>query len=160
MHISGPVVKLIAQLRSGARWSVRMKDERTALSALPRDISRPKRLGKAVRLRRGYYPRGCPLEWPEVIDGDLAENKRIWWLLSLHKDSTSPIQMSSPIEADSSQSCLLCCPPGHMPGRLPAKAALFAEYGPCRLPGCAGHVCHVVWAACTGAATAPPLISQ
>ena len=52
----------------------------------------------------------------------------------MHSDPTGPIQTRSPITAGSPQSCLLCCQPELMPGRLPAGSALFAEYKPCRLP--------------------------
>ena len=76
------------------------------------------------------------------------------------RGSASPIQTLSPVTAGAPQSCLLCCQPEPMHGKLPARSAPFAEFRPCRLPDCIGHVFHMVWEACAGAATAPPPNSQ
>ena len=127
--------KLIAQPWSDARWPARMRYECTALSALSEDIRRPKRLGRALRLRRGYYPRGCPLEWPEVIDGVFANHKRGWWLLSCTEAPPVPFRRVSPsFLAISSLACFVAslslCPGGY----LPDQQAPFAEYRRCRLP--------------------------
>ena len=127
--------KLIAQPWSDARWSARMRYERTALSALPEGISRPRRLGRALRLRHGNYPRGCPLEWPEVIDGVFANHKRGWWLLSCTDAPPVPFRRVSPsFLAVPSLACFVVslnlCPGGY----LPDQQAPFAEYRRCRLP--------------------------
>ena len=112
--------KLIAQPWSDARWPARMRYECTALSALSEDIRRPKRLGRALRLRRGYYPRGCPLEWPEVIDGHLANHRRGWWLLSCTATPPVPFRrvlpslLAAPRLACSVASLSLC-PEGYLP---------------------------------------------
>ena len=119
--------KLIAQPWSDARWSARMRYERTALSALPEGISRPRRLGRALRLRHGNYPRGCPLEWPEVIDGVFANHKRGWWLLSCTDAPPVPFRRVSPsFLAVPSLACsvasLSLCPGGYLPDQHPLQS--------------------------------------
>ena len=52
------------------------------------------------------------------------------------------IQMCSPSTASSLQSCLLCCQPELMPGRLPARPLLPAQYMSCRVLDCMGHTLH------------------
>ena len=71
-------------------------------------------------MRRGYYPRGCPLEWPEVIDGDLAEHRRSWWLLSCTEAPPVPFRRVLPsLLAVPSLACsvasLSLCPGGYLP---------------------------------------------